>query len=272
MIAFSLGGGLARVAEAARGRSPRSRRSSSRPSSPACGVSTVGQRRLRQQLLDRAAGERVEPVGVDHERHVDALAPARARAPARPSFLPSPGPSTTASARPIAVERRLRSRSGVSAPSRSGSPTIIASSSLTVNESSRDCGRADRHVARAGAHRGQRGHRRRAGQPARAADDEDVAGGELRRVRGRGAACRAARRRRSGRSRPRRARRVGMPMSTTVDARRRGPCRGGSTGPAWRWWNVAVATARTADALDLAGRGVDAARHVGRDHAARARR
>ena len=36
-------------------------------------------------------------------------------------------------------------------------------------------GRADRHVARARAHRGQRGHARRARQPARAADDEDVA-------------------------------------------------------------------------------------------------
>ena len=45
-------------------------------------------------------------------------------------------------------------------------------------------GRADRHVARSGAHRGQRRHRGRAGQPVRAADDEDVAGGELRRGRG----------------------------------------------------------------------------------------
>ena len=54
-------------------------------------------------------------------------------------FLPIPGPSTTASARPIASSAGC-SAVGVSEPSRSGSPTIIASSSLTVNESSRDWG------------------------------------------------------------------------------------------------------------------------------------
>ena len=75
--------------------------------------------------------------------------------------------------------------------------------------------RADRHVARAGAHRGQRGHARRAGQPARAADDEHVAGGELRRVGAAARHARAARRRRSGRSRAAPGAPRGMPMSIT---------------------------------------------------------
>ena len=56
-----------------------------------------------------------------------------------PLFLLMPGPITTASARPIASSAGCNAV-GTSTPLRSGRPTIIASSSLTVNESSRDWG------------------------------------------------------------------------------------------------------------------------------------
>ena len=59
--------------------------------------------------------------------------------PRAPSDFESPGPSTTASARPIAFSAGPTA-SGDSAPSVSGRPTIMASRSLTVNESSRLAG------------------------------------------------------------------------------------------------------------------------------------
>ena len=64
------------------------------------------------------------------------ISSANARAP---GFLLSPGPSTTASARSIALSAGSAA-SALSAPSVSGSPTIIASRSLTVNDSSRHAG------------------------------------------------------------------------------------------------------------------------------------
>ena len=90
--------------------------SSSRPSSPACGVSTVGQRRCGSRS-SRCAGERVEPVGVDHQRHVDALRPARARAPARP------GPCDRAPGR-ARPRRRGRSPSAPARPPRASSAPV----------------------------------------------------------------------------------------------------------------------------------------------------
>ena len=159
-------------------------------------------------------------------------------------------------ARPPSAPARRRAGSRCPSPS-SGRPTIIASSSRTVNDQLEARRRPDRHVAGAGAHRGQRGHARRAGQPARAADHEHVAGGELRRLGAAARHARAARRGRSGRSPASPARRAGCRCRSPRPRRRR-PCRGGSTARLGRW-NVAVARAWTAGAGDLAGGGVDAA-------------
>jgi hypothetical protein len=64
------------------------------------------------------------------------ISSAKSRAP---GFFDNPGPSTTASDRPIAFTAGPPA-SRLSAPSVSGSPTIIASRRRTVNESSRLAG------------------------------------------------------------------------------------------------------------------------------------
>ena len=113
--------------------------SSSRPSSPACGVRTVGQRRCAQVL--QAAGERVEPVGVEHERDVDALdqlAHERLRA-LRAAEAGAEHDGVRAADRRAA---RARSASVESAPSSSGRPANIASSSRAANASSSERGAA----------------------------------------------------------------------------------------------------------------------------------
>ena len=89
---------------------------------------------------------------------------AKSRAPSR---LPSPGPSTTASARSIAFSAGPAA-SRRSAPSSSGSPTIIASSSRTVNDELEACRCAD----------ASRSPRRRASRPARDIDGAPVSPGE----------------------------------------------------------------------------------------------
>ena len=165
---------------------------SRRPSSPSCGVSTVGAGRSRSDSsrpacafspsasistgTRRAPGDLARPF----ER---AVACGRSRVPAR--------------AHPPARTARARGRRppGTCAPSSSGMPWVIASSSF---RSKRRLGRRrhrDLHVARAGAHRGERRHRRRAGQAARAAGDHHHAGLELRaRARARRHQARARRR------------------------------------------------------------------------------
>ena len=104
---------------------------------------------------------------------------------------------------------------------------------------------ARRHIPGAGAHARLRGHPRRAGEAARAARDEHVAGGELGRAR---APCAAAARARSARSSPTEASPGaprGMPMSSVC------------TSPAWALpgrihspglaaWKVTVSEAHTA--------------------------
>ena len=132
------GGGLAGRARAGGRATSVELTPSSRPSSPACGVSTVVQRRCGRSSGKHAL-ERVEAVGVDHERHVDALEHLQRERRARRRTSRAP-----ARARPRRRGRspsaRARPPRGDSAPPVSGRPTIIASSSLTVNESSRLAG------------------------------------------------------------------------------------------------------------------------------------
>ena len=169
------------------------------------------------QLLD-AAGERVEAVGVDHQRHVDAqheLARERLRAAARGR---GPGPSTTASARSIADERRLDRLGRQRAVLARAGRRIIASSSRTVNA----------QLERSPARRPSRSPRRRASRPGRPCVGAPVSPrepprmntlprAELGRGRRRGAAARAARRAPISPTRGSAGAPRGMPMSTTVD-------------------------------------------------------
>ena len=136
--------------------------SSSRPSSPACGVSTVGQRRCGRSSGNTPI-ERVEAVGVDHQRHVDALEHLQ-REVARARLLGQPG----AEHHRVGAPDRLQRRAGRLAAQRAvglGQPDHHRLEKPHRERELEACRRADRHVARAGAHGGQRAHRRRAGQP-----------------------------------------------------------------------------------------------------------
>ena len=137
---------------------------SRRPSSPACGVSTVGAARPAQRL--EPLGVRVQAVRVDQQRRLDARGPPRARTPARrPSGRargrarprPRARPSPPRLARPPACARRRSS----------GSPRLISSSSRRSIAGCAGAGHRDLHVAGAGPRGGERGHRGRAGQPPR---------------------------------------------------------------------------------------------------------
>ena len=122
-------------------------------------------------------GERVEPVGVDHERDVDAL-----------HELAHERLGAGRPAEPGAEHDRVGPPDRLHAPARApraeravllGQPDEHRLEQPRGERQLEARRRGDGHVARAGAHGGQRRHRRRAGQAARAADDDDDAGGEL---------------------------------------------------------------------------------------------
>ena len=106
--------------------------SSSRASSPACGVRIVGQRRPRSSSTRPAMA--FSPSASITSGTSIRWTSSRASACA-PGLRPSPGPSTTASARATAATAASIA-SGVSAPSASGRPLNITSSRRVVNESS----------------------------------------------------------------------------------------------------------------------------------------
>ena len=185
--------------------------------------------------------------------------------PRAPSDFDSPGPSTTASARSIAFS------AGPTASRRQRAAGLRQADHHRLQQPHREreleaCRRADGHVAGAGAHRGQRGHRRGAGQPARAAEDEHVARGELRRV---GAAPRHLAQHAA----------VEQPDLGLRRAAARDPDVDHVDGPgvllagrdpesrAWRGGTSPSPIAATASPSTCAGRGVDAARDVRGDHA-----
>ena len=95
---------------------------SRRPSSPACGVSTVGAAALAQ--LAEALGVRVEPVGVEHERHVAAARRASRANSCAPARAAEPGPSTSAPPRSVA-RSTASAPAATCAPSSSGSARVI---------------------------------------------------------------------------------------------------------------------------------------------------
>ena len=134
------------------------------------------------ELLHRPAGERTEPVGVDHERDVDAL-DQLARELLGALLLADPRAQHDGVGAADRLQRGLQGARGQPAV------TLRQPDHHRLQQPHREgqlerLGRADRDVARARAHRRQRRHRRCARQPVRAADDEHVAGGELRRARG----------------------------------------------------------------------------------------
>ena len=92
-----------------------------------------------------------------------------------PSLRPRPGPIATASAVSAASSTASAAR-GEQAPGRVlGQRPLDRLEQPRLDHRQRRLGRGDRDVARVGAERGERGQHRRAGQPARAADDEHAA-------------------------------------------------------------------------------------------------
>ena len=115
---------------AASSRSRAAGRRSSRPSrraiSPGCGVSDRRGAARAQQRPSRIAerGERVQTVGVDHERHRALADEARARTRRVASSCPRPGPSTTASrSRASASSAEARRDRGRPSPSLRAAPS-----------------------------------------------------------------------------------------------------------------------------------------------------
>ena len=252
-------GRLARAGEPVRARPRRTRRSSSRPSSPSCGVSTVGACALAQRLEPPGVG--VQAVGVDQQRHLDRRArPPRANS-AAPSARPRPGPSTTAPARSAISSTHLDARRACATPSSLGQPAAHLLEQAQVDRRLRGLRHRHLHVAGAGALGRARGHRRRAGQ-ARASRRRPPPRPDLE-LR---PAARAARvevehalgdqaRRRGAPARPR-----GIADLDDLDAAGVLLARARRAGPTLEPWKVAVARGAHGLALDLAGRGVDARR------------
>ena len=161
--------------------------SSRRPSSPSCGVSTVGRLALAQLL--EPAGVRVEPVGVDHQRRLDPLgeladqvagpvlaADARARARPRRPARPPRGSARRAARRSRALAARAADRHHLG--------------QLHLEDRLEVGGHGDGRVAGAGADRGARptGRRRRSARASRPTTST-WPGAELGRARRRGAAA-----------------------------------------------------------------------------------
>ena len=107
--------------------------------------------------------------------------------------------------------------------------------------------------------------RRRARQPARAADDQHGARAELRRAAARGAGSGQHAPGRSGPRRPSAGAPAGIPIVDHARPRPRAPCPGAIHSPGLAAWKVAVAARAHRDARHLAGRGVHPAGDVGRD-------
>ncbi len=209
-------GGLARARPAGAPRSRPTRVSSRRPSSPACGVSTVAASRRRSDSSRRRCalrpsasitsgasilrGQRPAPAAASRRR-------ARARGRARPRR-----------ARSAAASDRLR---GVraEAPRRSGEAARHHLGQLHLEDRLEVVRHRDGRVAGAGADRRLGRHADGAGEPARAAGDQHLAGGELGR-----AATRARRERRAPPSVIRPAGRLaGAPRGIPIAATRSSP-------------------------------------------------
>ncbi len=157
----------------------RDSRPSSRPSSPACGVSTVGA--ARSAIESRRSAWAFSPSASIRSGASIRCASARASS-SESSSRPSPGPRTTAAARSAAsriasAERAARRPSAPREAARHHLGQLHLEDRLEVGR------HGDRRVARAGADRGLGGHADGAGQAARAADHQHLAGVELGRVR-----------------------------------------------------------------------------------------
>ncbi len=149
---------------------------SRRPSSPACGVRTVGAD-ARCEVAE-ALGVRVEAVGVEHERHAGArgdLAGERRRA----GVARQAGAEHERPAAASGLEHGVDAARGVGAVLVRQAARHDLEQALLEDELHRPW-HAGRHVAGAGAHRRLGRQARRAGEPAGTAGDDDVAAGELR--------------------------------------------------------------------------------------------
>ena len=114
-------------------------RPSRRPSSPACGVRTVGAPRARDP--PESPGEGVEAVGVEHERRLDLRG--RPRAPARPSRGRGRGRGRARRRRrPRRRPARAFAEPGARQPSPPGQPTDITSGWPCSKIGSRSAGTA----------------------------------------------------------------------------------------------------------------------------------
>ncbi len=153
-------------------------RRSRRPSSPACGVRTVGVLAACKQV--EAPGEGVEPVGVDDERDLDLL-DQRADEVLDLHASPDPRPEHHRGGALGRLEDRV-GRSGGEAPLLTRAADRHHLGQLHLEDRLELTRNGDRRVARSGARRSGRRHAYGARQPARAADDQHLAGAELRRV------------------------------------------------------------------------------------------
>ena len=229
----------------------RTPRRAAAPSSPACGVSTVGGVALERLELVAARRRRRPPAGrarrAAARTHAASPARGRARAPSASAGARSPPLAAPPSERPL--DRLEQPR---------------------LDDGERLARRRDGDVARVGAERGLGGEADGAGHPGRAADDEHGAGRVLVVVRAAG--------RHEARASPAvtsRCRGLGRARGR---CRRRRPRRRGS-GPARRRARPSAVerdghVRADGRAGDLAGRGVDAGREVDRDdrHAGRVHR
>ena len=165
---------------------------SRRASSPAWGVSTVGALRLRSS--PRSVPSAFSPSASISSGASEFGARARGRAGASGSARPRPGPSTTQ------ADRSARSRIGADGGGAEAAADVVEADrhhlgQLRLEDRARGTRAADGGVAGAGPDRrsGEAMHGAPV-RPARAADDEDVTGAELRRL--------GAPARRRGRERP----------------------------------------------------------------------
>ena len=255
----------ARALRSRRAATPPVARRAAAPASPACGVMIVGARAAGERV--EVVAEGVEAVGVEHERRVDRGTMRRTSA-GRARVAPAARGRAAHRRRPRAARSRgRRPRRELQRASGRRRRSVIGSVSVTSRIGLQRGRHARRHEPGAGA-QGRAGARARTApvMPREPPTTTHAAGVVLR------AAARP--RRGAPRSRPAPASSAGAGASAAVrdadgddhDLAGVGEARARSRRPSFSAWNVTVTSARDGGRGDLAGRRVDAARHVEREH------